>query len=250
MRRILVALKRVIDPDVRIHLHADGSGVISDGVKMGTNPFCEIALEEALRIRESGAADEVIAVTIGDTNSEQQLRTGLAMGADRAIRVHADKQLEPLSIARVLSGLIARESPLLVLLGKQSIDTDNNQTGQMLAGLWNRPQATFASLIRVSGDSARVERETDHGIEEIEVDLPAVITSDLRLNEPRFVKLPQILKARKQPIEQLSLDELQVIPVKQFETVETLEPDERAPGIRVGSVAELLLELRQRKLLP
>jgi electron transfer flavoprotein beta subunit len=193
--KILVGIKRVVDYNVRIRVKSDGSGVDTDGVKMSINPFDEIALEEAVRIREAGLAEEVIVVSLGGNDCQQQLRTGLAMGADRAIQIDTDESLQPVSIARALLKVVEKEQPGLVILGKQAIDGDNSQTGQMLAALWDRPQATFASKVELSGDSAKVTREVDAGLETIEIDLPAVITVDLRLNVPRFVKLPDILKA-------------------------------------------------------
>ncbi|MDX1562101.1 MAG: electron transfer flavoprotein subunit beta/FixA family protein, partial [Gammaproteobacteria bacterium] len=221
MRKILVAVKRVVDYSVRVHVRDDGSGVETDGVKMSMNPFDEIAVEEALRLREAGHADEVTAVSIGTAEVQQQLRTALAMGADRAIHVAADGAIDSLTAARVLFRVVATERPLLALLGKQAIDTDNNQTGQMLAALWQRPQATFASSIRIDGDTATVGREVDSGIETIEIDLPAVITTDLRLNEPRYVKLPQLLKAKKMPIERLTIESLDVSVNEQFRVLAT-----------------------------
>ncbi|MEM8546999.1 MAG: electron transfer flavoprotein subunit beta/FixA family protein, partial [Pseudomonadota bacterium] len=195
--KIMVGLKRVVDYNVRVRVKSDGSGVETDGVKMSINPFDEIALEEALRIRERGEATEVIVVSIGPGDAQQQLRTGLAMGADRAILLETDTAVDPLAAAEAMKKLIDEESPELVLLGKQAIDNDNNQTGQMLAALWDRPQATFASEITLSDGKATVTREVDAGLETIEVDLPAVVTVDLRLNEPRYVKLPDIMKAKK-----------------------------------------------------
>lgn len=250
MRRILVALKRVIDHSVRVHLRPDGGGVVTDGVKMSLNPFCEIALEEALRIREAGRADEVVAVSLGTAEAEQQLRQALAMGADRAIRIDGGPTLEPLTVARGLLAVTGREQPFLVLLGKQAIDSDNNQTGQILAGLWGRPQATFASEIRLDESTVTVAREIDQGIEVLELDLPAVVTADLRLNEPRYVKLPQLLKAKKLPIETLSLADLGIGPESQFRIVETSPPPSRAAGIRVESVDELVSLLDERGLIP
>ena len=197
VERILVGLKRVVDYNVRIRVRTDSSGVETDGLKMSINPFDEIALEEALRIRERGQADEVVIVSIGGNESQQQLRTGLAMGADRAILVENEEPMDPLTNARIFLELVVRESPKIVILGKQAIDEDNNQTGQMLAALWERPQATFASNIEINGSTAKVTREVDVGLETIEVDLPAVITTDLRLNEPRYIKLPDIMKAKK-----------------------------------------------------
>jgi electron transfer flavoprotein beta subunit len=197
VKRILVGLKRVVDYNVRVRIRSDGSGVDTDGVKMSINPFDEIALEEALRIRERGDADEVVVVSIGSSESQQQLRTGLAMGADRAILVESQESVDPLTCAKIFLELVKREEPGLVLLGKQAIDNDNNQTGQMLAALWNRPQATFASKLELNDNVATVTREVDAGLETIEIDLPAVVTTDLRLNEPRYVKLPDIMKAKK-----------------------------------------------------
>jgi electron transfer flavoprotein beta subunit len=250
MRRILVGLKRVIDHSVRVHLLADGSGVVTDGVRMSVNPFCEIALEEALRIREQGRADEIVAVSIGPVEVAQQLRTGLAMGADRAIHVNAQGELEPLTIARCLLALAEREAPFLVLLGKQAIDSDNNQTGQMLAALWNRPQACFASEIRLDAATVTVTREIDLGSEVLELDLPAVVTTDLRLNQPRFVKLPALLKAKKQPIETIELTALGIVPTRQFSVLGLTPPPDRPKGLRVSSVATLIAALESRGLLP
>ncbi len=250
MRRILVGLKRVIDYSVRVHLEADGGGVVTDGIKMSVNPFCEIALEEAIRIREQGLADEVVAISIGTAEVEQQLRTALAMGAaDRAIRIESGTEADPLLVARALLALVGRENPLLVLLGKQSIDSDNNQTGQILAGLWGRPQATFASDVQVGESTIRVAREIDQGTEVLEMDLPAVVTADLRLNEPRYVKLPQLLKAKKMPIESITLAELGVEHDPAFRVVGLAEPPPRGGGIRAASVNELLGELERRGLL-
>src|ERR1700681_318198 len=216
MSPILVGIKRVIDYSVRIRVKPDGSGVVTDGVKMSINPFDEIALEEALRIKERGGAEEVVIATIGPADCQQQLRTALAMGADRALHIQADGVVEPLVAARALLKLIEREQPFLVILGKQAIDDDNSQTGPMLAALWNRPQATFASKIELAGGTAKVTREVDAGLETIEVDLPAVVTTDLRLNEPRYVKLPDIMKAKKKPLVALTLAELGVEPRAQL----------------------------------
>src|SRR5690348_7400128 len=199
MKRILVGIKRVVDYNVRIRVKPDASGVITEGVKISVNPFDEIAIEEALRIKERGAAEEVIGASIGLADCQQQLRTCLAMGADRALHVQADGIVEPLVAARTLLKLTEREQPFLVILGKQAIDDDNSQTGQMLAALWQRPQATFASKLELDGEKARVTREVDAGLETLEIDLPAVVTTDLRLNEPRYVKLPDIMKAKKKP---------------------------------------------------
>jgi electron transfer flavoprotein beta subunit len=250
MRRILVGIKRVVDYNVRVHPRSDGSGVATDGLKMSVNPFCEIALEAALRIREQGQADEVVVASIGTDAVQQQLRTGLAMGADRAVHIHTDADLEPLQIAHMLFSLIGRESPFLVLLGKQAIDSDDNQTGQILAGLWQRPQATFASRLQLSDTTVIVDREIDQGTEVLELELPAVVTADLRLNEPRFVKLPQLLKAKKIPIESLTPPALGCeLPPAQFQVLQLLPPPQREAGIQVGSVEDLVGALARRRLL-
>jgi electron transfer flavoprotein beta subunit len=246
--KILVGLKRVVDYNVRVRVKPDGSGVVTDGVKMSINPFDEIALEEALRIKEKGGASEVLVVSIGPSDTQQQLRTGLAMGADRAILVQADGVVEPLAAARVFLELIEKESPQIVLLGKQGIDDDNNQTGQMLAALWNRPQATFASKVELDGAKARVTREVDAGLETIEVDLPAVFTTDLRLNEPRYVKLPDIMKAKKKPLDVLAIGDLGVTTEPQFKTLKHEPPAARQKGAMVKDVAELVAALKQKGL--
>jgi electron transfer flavoprotein beta subunit len=247
--KILVGLKRVVDFNVRIRVKPDGTGVVTDGVKMGINPFDEIALEEALRIKERGGATEVIVVSIGPADTHHQLRNGLVMGADRAILVQSDVPVEPLAAARVFVKLIEKEAPNIVLLGKQGIDDDNNQTGQMVAALWNRPQATFASKIELDGTKAKVTREVDAGLETIEVDLPAVFTSDLRLNEPRYVKLPEIMKAKKKPLETLPIASLGVDVAAQFKTLKYDPPAARQKGIMVKDVAGLVAALKQKGLL-
>ncbi len=248
MDKILVGLKRVVDYNVRVRVKKDGSGVDIDGVKMSINPFDEIALEEALRIKENGNATEVIVVSIGSSAAQQQLRTGLAMGADRAILVEADESIDPLSCARVFRAIIDRENADLVLLGKQAIDNDNSQTGQMLAAIWGRPQATFASEISFDGDKIRVTREVDVGLETIEVDLPAVITVDLRLNEPRYVKLPDIMKAKKKVLEQIPLADLGVEPGPAIKATACNAPAERQRGIMVENVAGLVAALKDKGL--
>jgi electron transfer flavoprotein beta subunit len=242
-RSILVAIKRVVDFNIRIRVKPDNSGVITEGVKQAINPFDEIALEEALRLKEKGFAEEVVVASIGPPDVQAQLRTALAMGADRALLVNHNGPLEPLDAARLLLKLVEREQPLLVLLGKQAIDDDNNQTGQMLAALWDRPQATFASKLEISGDTARVTREVDAGLEVLEVDLPAVITSDLRLNEPRFVKLPEIIKAKKKPLETLEPAALGVTPAPRLSAVHYAPPAVRQKGVMVKDVPELLAAL-------
>jgi electron transfer flavoprotein beta subunit len=247
--KILVGLKRVVDYNVRVRVRNDGSGVDIDGVKMSINPFDEIALEEALRIKERGDANEVVVVSIGSSDAQQQLRTGLAMGADRAILVESGESPDPLTCARVFLELINREGPGLVLLGKQAIDDDNSQTGQMLAALWERPQATFASELVINGESARVTREVDAGMEVIEIDLPAVVTTDLRLNEPRYVKLPDIMKAKKKPLDQVSIDELGIEASPAIAEVAFEPPSERQKGIVVEDVPALVKILNDKGLL-
>ena len=249
MKRILVGIKRVVDYNVRIRVKPDGSGVVTDGVKMSINPFDEIALEEALRIKERGGAEEVVVATVGPADTQQQLRTALAMGADRALHVQADGVIEPLTAARALLKLIEREQPLLVILGKQAIDDDNGQTGQVLAALWQRPQATYASKLELQDGTARVTREVDAGLETLDIDLPAVITTDLRLNEPRYVKLPDIMKAKKKPLESLPLSALGVEPRQQLKLVHFAPPPQRQKGIRVKDAAELVDALKKKGLL-
>ncbi len=248
LEKILVGLKRVVDYNVRVRVKADASGVETDGVKMSINPFDEIALEEALRIKERGEADEVVVVSMGRTECQQQLRTGLAMGADRAILVESDDEIDSLTGAKILLALVEREHPGLVILGKQAIDNDNNQTGQMLAALWDRPQATFASELTISGDSATVTREVDVGLETIEIDLPAVVTADLRLNEPRYVKLPDIMKAKKKPLDIVPLADLSVAPAPRLTSVEYTAPEQRQKGVIVDDVAGLVAALKEKGL--
>jgi len=249
MDKVMVCLKRVVDYNVRVRVKPDGSGVVTDGVKMSINPFDEIALEEALRIREQGQAAEVFVVSIGPSDCQQQLRTGLAMGADRAILVETDEDMEPLASAQVFLKIVEKENPGLVILGKQAIDNDCNQTGQMLAALWDRPQATFASHLELADATATVTREVDAGLEVIEIDLPAVVTTDLRLNEPRYVKLPDIMKAKKKPMETIAIDELGVNTTPSFESTRVEAPTERQKGVIVNDVAELVDALKQKGLL-
>jgi electron transfer flavoprotein beta subunit len=248
LRKIMVGLKRVIDYNVRVRVKPDGSGVITDGVKMSINPFDEIALEEALRVKERGLADEVIVVSIGVDDAQQQLRTGLAMGADRAVLVKTDAVVEPLTAARVLLKLVEKEQPTLVIVGKQAIDDDCGQTGQMLAALWDRPQATFASKLEIDGDKAKVTREVDAGLEVLEIDLPAVVTTDLRLNEPRYVKLPDIMKAKKKPLEVVEIGSLGVAVESSLKVEKTEPPSVRSKGVMVKDVAELIAALKQKGL--
>ena len=247
--KILVAYKRVVDYNVRVQVKPDGSGVVTDGVKLSANPFDDIALEEALRLRDKGIATEVVVVTIAPADAQAHLRNGLAMGANRAIHVVADGPVQPLTAARVLLNLIEKEQPDLVLLGKQAIDDDANQTGQMLATLWGRPQATFASKLDIADGKATVVREVDAGLETLEVDLPAVVTTDLRLNEPRFIKLPDIMKAKSKPLETLALADLGVAANDSLKTTHYAAPSKRSRGVMVKDAAELVAALKQKGLL-
>ncbi len=247
--KILVGYKRVVDYNVRIQVRPDGSGVVTEGVKQSANPFDDIALEEALRLREKGVATEVVVVTIGPADIQAHIRNGLAMGANRAIHVVTADAIQPLTAARVLLKLIEKEQPDIVILGKQAIDDDCNQTGQMLAALWDRPQATFASKVEVTGGSARVTREVDAGLETIEVDLPAVITTDLRLNEPRFIKLPDIMKAKSKPLETIPMADLAVESGDHLKTTHYAPPAKRSKGVMVKDVGELVAALKGKGLL-
>ena len=248
MRRIMVGVKRVVDYNVRVRVKPDNTGVITEGVKMSLNPFDEIALEEALRIKEKGLADEVLAVSIGVADTQQQLRTALAMGADRAILVQTDAVVPPLSVAKIFRQLIDKEQPFLVLLGKQAIDDDNGQAPQMLAALWDRPQAVSCSKIEIGDGKATVTREVDAGLEVNEVDLPAVMSVDLRLNEPRYVKLPDIMKAKKKPLDTLGLGDFGLGDVPAFKTVRVEPPPQRQKGVVVKDVAELVDALKKKGL--
>ena len=247
--KILVGYKRVVDYNVRIQVKPDGSGVVTDGVKLSANPFDEIALEEALRLRDQGIASEVVVATIAPADAQPHLRNGLAMGANRAIHVVADGPLQPLAAARTLLKLVEREQPDLVILGKQAIDDDANQTGQMLATLWGRPQATFASKLDVSDGKATVTRDVDAGLETLEVDLPAVVTTDLRLNEPRFIKLPDIMKAKSKPLETISLADLGVEGADEPTATAYAAPGKRSKGVMVKDAAELVALLKQKGVL-
>ena len=247
--KILVAYKRVVDYNVRIQVKPDGSGVVTDGVKLSPNPFDEIALEEALRLREQGIATEVIVATLAPADAQPHLRNGLAMGANRAIHVVTSEPVSPLTAARALLKLVEREQPGLVILGKQAIDDDANQTGQMLATLWGRPQATFASKVAIADGKATVTREVDAGLETLEVDLPAVITTDLRLNEPRFIKLPDIMKAKSKPLETIAFADLGVDSGHQLTPLRYAAPPKRQRGVMVKDVAELVAALKQKGLL-
>ena len=249
MRRIMVGVKRVVDYNVRIRVKPDNTGVITDGVKMSINPFDEIALEQALRIKEQGLADEVLAVSIGPADTQQQLRTALAMGADRAILVQTDAQMAPLSIAKIFHKIAEAEQPFLTLLGKQAIDEDNGQTAQMLAALLDRPQAVSCSKVDIADGKATVTREVDSGLETLEIDLPAVLSVDLRLNEPRYVKLPDIMKAKKKPLDTKSVADYGVSEGAAFKTVKVEPPPSRQKGIMVKDVAELVGVLKQKGLI-
>jgi electron transfer flavoprotein beta subunit len=247
-RRILVGIKKVLDYNARPQVRPDGSGIASEGVKTSVNPFDEIALEEALRLRDKGVADEVVALTIGPADCVSQLRTALAMGANRAIHVSCVRPLDSLVVARTILKIVQREQPVLVLLGKQAVDDDNAQAGPMVAALWGRGQATFASAIEVSGERIRVTREIDSGQQVIELDLPAVVTADLRLNEPRYVKLPDIMRAKRQPIETVEFDELGIDSVQHQKATGYCVPPRRAAGVRVKDASELVSILKQRGL--
>lgn len=246
--KILVGYKRVVDYNVRIQVKPDGSGVITDGVKLSANPFDDIALEEALRIRDKGLATEVVVVTIGPADCQAHIRNGLAMGANRAIHVVTDAAIQPLTAARAFLKLIEKEQPGMVLMGKQAIDDDANQTGQMLATLWGRPQATFAGAINIESNTAQVTREVDAGLEILDIDLPAVVTVDLRLNEPRFIKLPDIMKAKSKPLETIAFADLGVESADFLETTHFAPPAKRSKGVMVKDVAELVAALKNKGL--
>ena len=242
--KVLVAVKRVVDANVNISLKSDGSGVDLSNVKMAVNPFCEIGIEEAIQIKEKGLADEVIAVSIGSDKCQEQIRVCLALGADRGILVEADEDLEPLNIAKVLKGIYEKEQPGVVIFGKQSIDGDNGQTGQMFAELTGLPQATFASEFTIEGNSALVSREVDGGLQTVKANLPMVLTTDLRLNTPRYASLPNIMKARSKPIDKYSVDDLGVCVRSHLEVIDVQPPPKRQEGIKVESVDELVDKLK------
>jgi electron transfer flavoprotein beta subunit len=244
----MVGVKRVVDYNVRVRVKPDGTGVVTEGVKMSINPFDEIALEEALRIKERGLADEVLVVSIGPADTQQQLRTALAMGGDRAILVQTDAAVGPLSVARIFRKLIDKEQPFLVLLGKQAIDDDNGQTPQMLAALWDRPQAVSCSKVAIADGKATVTREVDAGLETLEIDLPAVLSVDLRLNEPRYVKLPDIMKAKKKPLDTMGLGDFGVPETASLKSVRFDPPPQRTKGIMVKDVGELVDALKKKGL--
>jgi electron transfer flavoprotein beta subunit len=242
--KILVPVKRVVDYNVKIRIKSDGSGVDLANVKMSMNPFDEIAVEEALRLREAGKANEVVVVSIGPTQAAETLRTGLAMGADRGILVKTDAIVEPLAVAKILKGVFDAEQPTLVIMGKQAIDDDANQTGQMLAALTGRPQGSFASKVELGEGTVAVTREVDGGSQTVSLKLPAIVTADLRLNEPRYASLPNIMKAKKKPIDEKTPADYGVDVAPRLKVVKTVEPGGRKAGVKVKSVAELVAKLR------
>ncbi len=242
--KVLVAVKRVIDAYVKVRVKSDGSGVETQNVKMSMNPFCEIAVEEAVRLKEAGVATEIVAVSCGPQQSQETIRTALAMGADRGILVQSDEALEPLGIAKLLKAVVDKEQPELVLLGKQAVDNDFGQTGQMLSALLGWSQATYASKIEKADGELTVTREIDGGLETVKVKLPAIVTADLRLNEPRYASLPNIMKAKKKPIDALTPDELGVDVAPRLSVLKVAEPPARQAGVKVGSVAELVDKLK------
>lgn len=246
--KVLVSVKRVVDYNVRIQIKPDGSGVVTDGVKHSMNPFDEIAMEEAMRLKEKGKVTEIVAVTIGGAKNEETLRTALAFGADRAIHIKEEGEVQPLTAARAFAAVVKKEGVQLFLCGKQAIDDDANQTGQMVAGLLDIAQATFASKVEIDGRKAIVTREIDAGLETLEVDLPAVISTDLRLNEPRYLKLPDIMKAKKKPIETISFADLGVQVAAGYKTVKTTPPPTRSKGVMVKTVDELVSALKAKGL--
>ena len=245
--KALVPIKRVVDYNVKVRPLSDNSNVDLNNVKMSINPFCEIAVEEAVRLKEAGTINEVVAVTVGSSASQEQLRTALALGCDRAILVETDNDLEPLSIAKILVKIYEKESSDLIILGKQAIDGDNNQTGQMLSALLDIPQATFASKLEINGDNANVTREIDGGLQTINVKLPAIITTDLRLNEPRYASLPNIMKAKKKELDTINVSDLGIDIAKRVETISVELPPERDAGIKVESVSDLVDKLKNEE---
>jgi electron transfer flavoprotein beta subunit len=242
--KILVPVKRVVDYNVKIRVKADGTGVDTANVKMSMNPFDEIAVEEAVRLKEKGAATEIVAISMGVAQCAETIRTALAMGADRGILVETSIELQPLAVAKLLKAIVGRESPGLVIMGKQAIDDDSNATGQMLAALLGWPQGTFASKVELAGETVNVTREIDGGLETVALKLPAVVTTDLRLNEPRYASLPNIMKARKKPIEMLKPEDLGVDPAPRLVMLSVVEPGKRQAGVKVASITELVAKLR------
>ena len=242
--KVLVTVKRVIDPYVKVRVKSDGSGVETANIKMTMNPFCEIAVEQAVRMKEAGVVTEIVVVSVGAPQSQETLRTAMAMGADRGILIDAGADVQPLAVAKLVKAVIEKEQPKLVIAGKQAIDDDSNQTGQMIAALMGWPQATFISNITVNGDTADVTREIDGGLEKLTIKLPAIVTTDLRLNEPRYVTLPNIMKAKKKPLEVLKPEALGVDITPRLTTVKVVEPAKRSAGVKVADVKELVAKLR------
>ncbi len=242
--KVLIGVKRVVDANIKVRVKSDGSGVDTANVKMAMNPFCEIAVEQAVRMKEAGSVTEIVAVSIGGPQCQETLRTALAMGADRAILVQTDQEVQPLAVAKVFKALCEKEKPGLVILGKQAIDDDNNQSGQMLSALLGWPQAAFISKIEISGDQAQITREIDGGLERLSAKLPLVATTDLRLNEPRYVTLPNIMKAKKKPLENIKPEELGVDMAPRLKTLKVAEPAKRSAGVKVADVAELVDKLK------
>jgi len=242
--KVLVAVKRVVDPNVKVRVKADGTGVETANIKMAMNPFCEIAIEQAVRMKEAGTVTEIVAVSIGLPQCQETLRTALAMGADRGILVDTNVDVQPLAVAKVLKAIVAKEQPQLVIMGKQAVDNDCNQSGQMLAALLGWPQAAFISKFTPEGDHAEVTREVDGGLENLTIKLPAVVTTDLRLNEPRYVTLPNIMKAKKKPLEVIKPEALGVDVTPRLTTLKVQEPPKRGAGVKVADVAELVNKLK------
>jgi electron transfer flavoprotein beta subunit len=242
--KVLVTVKRVIDPYVKVRVKSDGTGVETANIKMTMNPFCEIAVEQAVRMKEAGVVTEILVVSIGAPQSQETLRTAMAMGADRGILVEAPATIEPLAVAKLVKALVEKEKPQLIITGKQAIDDDSNQTGQMISALLGWPQATFISDITVNGDSAEVTREIDGGLEKLTIKLPAVVTTDLRLNEPRYVTLPNIMKAKKKPLEIIKPEALGVDITPRLKTLKVEEPAKRSSGVKVADVKELIAKLK------
>jgi electron transfer flavoprotein beta subunit len=242
--KVLVTVKRVVDPQVKVRVKSDGSGVETANLKMAMNPFCEIAIEQAVRMKEAGVVTEIVAVSIGAPQAQETLRTALAMGADRGILVETGVEVQPLGIAKLLKAIVQKEAPRLVIMGKQAVDDDNNQSGQMLAALLDWPQATFISGITINGDSAECVREVDAGLEKLTLKLPAVVTTDLRLNEPRYVTLPNIMKAKKKPLEVVKPEALGVDVTPRLKVLKVQEPAKRGAGVKVADVKELVAKLK------
>ena len=242
--KILVAVKRVIDYNVQIRVKEDGSGVVTDNVKMSTNPPDDNAIEEAVKIKEAGKATEIVAITVGEEKAQETVRKALAVGADKGIHIKTEGVLEPLAVSKIIQKIVEKEKPDLVFMGKQAIDDDCNQTGQMLSALLNWPQATFASNIEVKDNSLEVTREIDEGLETVEINIPAIVTCDLRLNEPRYASLPNIMKAKKKPIEEINVSDLGIDTTPRVEQIKVEEPPKRKAGIKVANVAELVQKLK------